>query len=131
MNDLAPIGLAEAWKAMLSHAGMTETIRFQQLPIDESIFGVDVKDSRTELVDVGHGINELTHQMAGIPLDAEVLIFCGVEETFPHGGLREHVITHNRQVIGSHRAVFESDTDALVGRGSGERFPEFNQSGQK
>src|SRR5713226_4820894 len=40
MNNLPPIGLTEARKSMLSHAGMADAIHLEQLPVNEGVLGV-------------------------------------------------------------------------------------------
>src|SRR5437762_593754 len=99
MNDLRPVRLAKAWETMLGNSRMTDAIKLQQLPIDESVLRMDVENAIAELVDIHYRIDELTKQMAGVPLDADILAFRLVEEPLPHRWLREHVIAHNRQMI--------------------------------
>src|SRR5436190_18632647 len=63
VNNLGPICLAKARKTMLGDARMANSIHFEKLAIDECVFGVNVKYSRAELVDVLHWVNELTEQV--------------------------------------------------------------------
>src|SRR5437588_12028232 len=99
MDDLRPVGLAEARETMLRHPGMANAIDFEKLPIDKSILGMNMENPGTKSVDVRYRIYELAHQVAGVPFDADVLAPGFVEEPFPHRGLGEHVIAHDRQVI--------------------------------
>ena len=88
---------------------------------------MDVENAGAELMDISDGINELADQMAGVPFDAYVLAAGGVEEALPHGGLSQHVVIHERQVIGALRAMLEGDAKAALGRGFGDRFPKCEQ----
>ncbi len=90
-----------------------------------------MKNARAELVDVGHGIDKLAHQMTGIPLDTDVIAFRFIEEPFPHRRLGEHIETHDGQVIRTHGTMLEGDTHAFVRRAFGDRLPKFNQAGQE
>src|SRR3989449_309443 len=90
-----------------------------------------MKNSSTELVDVCDRIDELADQMARVPLDAEVLAPCGVEEPFPHRRLAEHVVVHERQMIRALRAMLEGDAHALVRGERCQRLPKLQQLRQK
>src|ERR1051326_7719314 len=93
---------------------MTDAVHFEQPVVAEGVLRVDVKESRAELMDVRHGINELAHQVAGVPLDADVLAVHSVEESLPQRRLAEQVVVHDRQVILSLRAMLERDAHAVV-----------------
>src|ERR1035441_911330 len=92
MDNFRPIRLAQPRKAMFRHAGMAKAVSLEQGPVDLCVLGVNVKNPRAKFMDVRHRINELAHQMAGVPLDAKILAFALVEKTFPHGGLPEDVV---------------------------------------
>src|SRR2546426_2083410 len=84
---------------------------------------MDVKDARAELVDIRHRIDELADQMARIPLQAKVLAFGFIENPFPDGGLAEHVVVHDRQMIRALRAMLESDPHPALGGELRQRLP--------
>src|SRR6266446_3663570 len=131
MDNLPPVGLAEAGEAMLGYARMTEAIDFKQLAVDKGVLRVNMKNPRAELVNVRHRINELANQMAGVPLKAEVFAGRLVEEPFPHRGLGQHIVAHDGEMIWTHRAMLESEAHALVRREFGDRLPKLQQPRQK
>src|SRR5437773_5526387 len=83
-----------------------------------------MKNARAELVDIGDGIDELADQMAGIPFQSKVLVFGLAEEPLPDGGLAEHVVVHDRQMIRPLRTLLESDSNSAVHSGLREWLPE-------
>src|SRR5882762_8389002 len=89
MDYLRPVRLAEPGEAMLGDARMAEAIDFEQLSVDKSILRVHMENARAKLVDVRNRIDELAEQVAGVPLQAEIIAFCFVEQPFPHRGLGE------------------------------------------
>src|SRR6266478_1823412 len=112
---------------MLSHAGMANAIYFEQLPVDEGVLGVHMKNAWAELMNVRHRIDELADQMAGVPFDAEVLAFRFIKEPLPHCRLCQHVEAHDRQMVGRHGAMFESNSHPFVGGHSSDGFPKCEQ----
>src|SRR5206468_4160178 len=127
VNDFGPVALAEAGESMLCHPGVADAILREQRAIDEGVLRVHVKNPRAELLNVRDGIDELTHEVAGVPLDTDVFTARSIEEPLPHGRLAEHVIIHDRQVIGTLRAMLEAYPQAAVRGGFGQRFPERNE----
>lgn len=130
VDDLRPVSLAQAGKAMLGHAGMAEPISLQQGPVDESVLGVDVKNARAEFAQVGHRINELAEQVAGIPLQSDVFAFALVEKAFPEGGLAHHVVVHDGLMPGPLRAILKGQAHAKPSGQPGQRLPKSEQLGQ-
>src|SRR5262245_52786527 len=99
---------------MLRDAGMTNAKGFEELTIDECVFSVNMKNSRAELVNIQNRIDELAKEMACIPFNAEIVAFRFVEKSFPHRRLRKHVVTHNWQMVWSHRTMLEGDAHSFV-----------------
>jgi hypothetical protein len=85
---------------------------------------------RAELVDVRHRIDQLTHEVAGVPFQPEVLAVGGVEELFPQARLPEHVVVHDRQMIRALRAMLECNPDAVIGGEFRQRLPKGQQARQ-
>jgi len=73
MNNFRPIRLAQPRKTMFRHARMADAVGFEKGPVDIGVLGVNVKNSRTKFVNVGNGVDELAHEMAGVPFDANIL----------------------------------------------------------
>ena len=109
---------------MFRDAGMTNSVNFQQLPIDVSVLRVKVKNARAESPDVFNRVDELADQMARVPFDADVFGFDGVENAFPNRGLGEHVVTVDGQMPRALRTIFKGDANAVVGGVLRERKPE-------
>src|SRR5208282_3781080 len=99
---------------MLRHAGMTDAIHLQQMTVDIRVLRMNMENARAKLMDIGDRINELADQMTCVPLNAQVLVFRFVEQPFPHRWLREHVESHDRQMITRHRTMLESNAHSLV-----------------
>src|ERR1051326_8969618 len=116
---------------MLGDARVADAVGFEQLAIDESVLGMNMENARPEFLNVDDRINELAKEMAGVPFDANVFAFGLIEEALPHGGLREHVVTHDRKMIRPHWAMFESDAHGFVGGHFGDRLPKLKQSGKE
>src|SRR2546423_5024721 len=114
---------------MLGHAGVADSITLQQRTVDEAIFGVNMEDTAAEAVNVSDWIDKLADQVAGIPLDPEVLAFGFIEEPFPQGRLPEHIIVHDGKMIGTLRTMLEGNADAQLLRKPGQRLPKTKQLG--
>src|SRR3954471_20445831 len=111
---------------MFRHAGMANAVTCHECVIDVGVLRMDVKNTRPEAAHIRHGIDELTHEMTGVPFDAEVLAFALAEEALPHGRLREHVVTHDRQVIRPHWTMFKCDANAFAFGLPGNGLPKLN-----
>src|SRR5437870_809441 len=109
MDDFGPVGLSQPGESMFGYAWMANPVGFQEVAIDVGVFGVDVKNARAEFVDVVDGIDKLTDQVAGIPFDSNVLNLRIIEKALPHGGLTEHVVMHDGQVVRALWAMFEGE----------------------
>src|SRR5438874_13310059 len=100
---------------MLRHTRMADAISFEQAAIDKCVLGVDVKNPRAEFVDVLDRINELADEMAGVPFDAQIVRAAVVKEFFPDGGLPQHIVMHDREVIRALRTMLEGDAHTMIG----------------
>jgi hypothetical protein len=86
-----------------------------------------MKNARAEFVNVGDRIDELADEVAGVPFKAEVLVFAGVEEAFPHGGLPKHIVMHERQMVGALRTMLEGNANTAIGGEGGQWLPESDE----
>ena len=112
---------------MLGHAGVADSVTLQQRTVDEGIFGVNMEDAAAKAVNVSDWIDKLTDQMAGIPLDTEVLAFGFVEEPLPQCRLPKHVIVHDGKMIWALRTMLEGDAHAQLLCKPRQRLPKTEQ----
>jgi len=131
MDDLRPIGLAEAGEAVLGHAGMARAVGFEQGSIDKGVLGVDMKNARAEGANVCDGIDELADEVGGVPFQAEIVAFSLVEEALPDCGLAHGVVVHEGEMPAALGTVFEGDADVAIGGVAGQRLPKGEQLGQE
>src|SRR6478736_3848487 len=105
MDYLGPICLAETREAVLGDSVVANTVNTHERPINVGVLRVYMKNAGAKLVDILNGIDQLAHQVTAIPFDPDIFAFTRVEDALPHGRLPEHIIGHDWQVIGRHRAV--------------------------
>ena len=125
VNDLGPIGLAEAGEAVFGNTGVAEAVAAEEWFVDLGILGVDMEDAFAVFADVLEGVDELADEVAGVPFDADVVEADGVEELIPQGGLAGDIPVGDGLMPRALRAMFESDANAGVPGALGDRPPEF------
>jgi len=125
VDDLGPVGLAEAGETVFGDAGVAEAVSAEERFVNLGVFGVDVEDPFAVFADVLKRIDELADEVGGVPFDADVIEGDGVEEGVPKGGLAGDVPVSDGQMPWALRAMFESDADPGVASALGDGAPEF------
>lgn len=90
-----------------------------------------MENARTKPLNRLDWVDELTDQMARVPLESDVIVLRRVEESFPHRRLGERIVPHNRQVERALRAIFKGDANSVFRGVLGERFPKPQQLRKK
>jgi hypothetical protein len=113
----APIHLAKPAEArhLPTHSGAHDPLFVETVHADFEVFGMDMENALAELVHRTRDINELPHEMRGVEVQTEILIWDDVEHSPPVCRIVGKVVAPRPFVAReNHGAVFDCYPDTLI-----------------